>query len=138
MISKRIFLRGLAVLVAGWALWAQPVMAGSSGLVPEIVLGKRASAAKAQGEGCVNDTDIMRSEHMKFLTHQRDETVLHGIRTERYSLKECVSCHVSVDDSGNYIPINSEDQFCQGCHSYSSVKIDCFDCHATRPKQGKQ
>ena len=76
----------------------------------------------------------MRSDHMKFLLHQRDETVIRGIRSKTHSLKECIGCHAATDDSGSYLPINAEGQFCQSCHSYSSVTIDCFDCHATRPR----
>jgi hypothetical protein len=25
--------------------------------------------------------------------------------------------------------------FCVSCHAYAAVKIDCFECHASKPKQ---
>lgn len=140
MVSMRMLLRGLAMLVAAGSLGMQPTWAdsGSSAGGPQINLGTAAKAAQARGEGCVNDTDVMRSDHMKFLLHQRDETVLHGIRTKQYSLKECIACHATVDEAGGYLRINGEGQFCQTCHDYASVRIDCFDCHATRPAENVQ
>ena len=82
---------------------------------------------------CVEPTDVMRRDHMKFLVHQRGKTVHYGVRTKKHSLKGCVDCHVKRDEAGQYIPINDEEQFCQSCHQYASVKIDCFECHATTP-----
>ncbi len=82
---------------------------------------------------CVQPVEEMRKNHMKYILHQRDETVHRGIRTRRYALEECVNCHTAKDDEGEYVPINAPDQFCYSCHSYASVKIDCFQCHATKP-----
>lgn len=82
---------------------------------------------------CVEPTDVMRRDHMKFLVHQRDKTVHYGVRTKKHSLTGCVDCHVERNETGQYIPINDEEQFCQSCHQYASVKIDCFECHATTP-----
>ncbi len=82
---------------------------------------------------CVQPVEEMRKNHMNYILHQRDETVHEGIRTRRYALEECVNCHTAQDDKGKYIPINAPDQFCYSCHSYASVKIDCFECHATKP-----
>ena len=84
-------------------------------------------------EQCVEPTEIMQKEHFGFLYHQRDKTVKDGIRTKQHSLANCVDCHVSYDDSGSSIPINSEGQFCQTCHVQTAVNIDCFTCHATVP-----
>ncbi|NKB76110.1 MAG: hypothetical protein GKR96_03455 [Gammaproteobacteria bacterium] len=82
---------------------------------------------------CVEPTDIMRRDHMNFLLHQRDKTVREGIRTKQHSLKGCVDCHVKNNDQGEFIPVNAPEQFCAACHTYTSVKIDCFECHATTP-----
>ncbi len=82
---------------------------------------------------CVQPVEEMRKNHMNYILHQRDETVHRGIRTRRYALEECVNCHTAQDDKGEYVPINAPDQFCYSCHSYASVKIDCFQCHATKP-----
>lgn len=86
-----------------------------------------------KGTSCVEPVDIMRKNHMVFLLHKRDQTMHEGIRTKKYSLKECINCHVQKNNSGQYISINAEGQFCQSCHSYASVHIDCFECHATKP-----
>ncbi len=88
---------------------------------------------RGKGEACVEPTDLMRKQHMDFLHHQRDETVYNGIRTKRHSLHECVSCHAQKDAADEFIPVNAAEQFCQSCHAFVSVKLDCFECHASRP-----
>lgn len=88
---------------------------------------------RGRGDACVEPTDIMRRQHMDFLLHQRDRTVHEGIRTPQHSLVECVDCHVQRNSDGGYIPVNAPEQFCQACHDYASVKLDCFECHATTP-----
>jgi hypothetical protein len=88
---------------------------------------------RGKGEQCVEPTDVMRKDHMDFLVHHRDDTVYQGIRTRKHSLKNCVDCHVQEDDAGQFIPINAPDQFCSSCHEFASVKLDCFECHATVP-----
>ena len=88
-------------------------------------------------EQCVEPTEIMQKEHFGFLYHQRDKTVIKGIRTKNHSLANCIDCHVSYDDNGTALPINSEGQFCQTCHVQTAVNIDCFTCHATVPRDKK-
>jgi predicted CXXCH cytochrome family protein len=87
------------------------------------------------GEQCVAPTDVMRRDHMDLLDHQRDETVIDGVRSNPYSLVDCVNCHASHDDQGQAIRIDAEGQFCQACHAYAAVKIDCFTCHAALPEE---
>jgi len=29
---------------------------------------------------------------------------------------------------------SSKEDFCMGCHSYAAVKLDCFECHSSKPK----
>ena len=79
---------------------------------------------------CVEDSATMRRDHPDMLKHQRDQTMHEGIRTKKYSLNECVACHASAK-TGNVL---GEKGFCQSCHDYASVKIDCFRCHAAKPK----
>ena len=88
-----------------------------------------------KGESCVEPTDVMRRYHMDMLMHQRDDTVIRGIRTEKHSLVGCISCHADKDEQGHYIPVNAEGQFCSTCHSFTAVKMDCFQCHATVPAE---
>jgi hypothetical protein len=79
---------------------------------------------------CVEDTATMRREHPDMLKHQRDLTMHEGIRTRKHSLKECVECHASAK-TGSVLGVKG---FCQSCHDYASVRIDCFSCHASKPK----
>ncbi len=90
---------------------------------------------RAKGDRCVEDTDIMRRDHMKFLLHQRDRTVYEGIRTKSHSLSGCIDCHVQTDAENQFVPVDAPKQFCETCHTYASVKLDCFECHATTPDE---
>lgn len=91
--------------------------------------------APAKGEKCVAPPEVMRRDHMEMLQHQRDETVHSGVRGAKASLQACVECHASKKTGS--VAASKED-FCVSCHSYTAVKIDCFECHATRPKPGAQ
>jgi hypothetical protein len=84
-------------------------------------------------QGCIEPTALMRKDHMKFLLFHRDELVHEGVRSKQYSLVGCVNCHASTDAAGKPIAINAPGQFCQSCHTYVSVSMDCFQCHATTP-----
>ena len=86
-----------------------------------------------RGAACVEPTPVIRRDHMKFLAHQRDDTVRKGIRGRRHSLTGCIDCHGAKDARGQWIRIDAPGQFCASCHEYVSVKIDCFGCHAARP-----
>lgn len=101
-----------------------PVLAAASDRVP-----KPAIAIDKPGR-CVEDTATMRREHPDMLKHQRDLTMHDGIRTRQHSLKECVGCHASAKTGS----VLGEKGFCQSCHDYASVRIDCFSCHASGPK----
>ena len=83
-----------------------------------------------KGDKCVRDEDYMRRNHMKLLKHQRDETMHKGIRTTQYSLKNCIECHASKKTNS----VTGDDNFCQSCHNYVGVKLDCFECHSSKPK----
>jgi hypothetical protein len=100
--------------------------AGGASGVPQPVI------QKAKGEQCVEPTDYMRRNHMKVLNHHRDKTVHEGIRTKQHSLKNCIDCHATPDASGQRTVLG-KDQFCQSCHTYAAVKVDCFQCHSSKP-----
>ncbi len=91
---------------------------------------------KGKGEVCVADTDYMRRFHMDLLAHQRDDTVREGIRTKRFSLKECIACHVVNGPDAQPVTYDNPNHFCRVCHDYTGVKIRCFECHASRPPLG--
>jgi hypothetical protein len=69
---------------------------------------------------------------MRFLEHQRDATVHGGIRGARHSLKGCIDCHAGAA-SGSVAQTAGD--FCVSCHRYAAVKVDCFECHSSRPQQ---
>ncbi|MEE9333136.1 MAG: cytochrome c3 family protein [Granulosicoccaceae bacterium] len=80
----------------------------------------------------------MRRNHMDLIVHQRDDTVIRGIRDEPFSLVECVDCHVQRDAENKHIRVDEEGQFCAGCHSFVAAKIDCFSCHAAVPDTNQE
>ena len=107
---------------------ASAFAADESGRTPKPVI-ERAVAGKT----CVADPAFMRREHMNLLKHQRDDTVHSGIRgaNAQYSLKECIECHASQKTAS---VAKAETNFCVSCHSYAAVKIDCFECHTSKPR----
>jgi len=107
---------------------AQESNPADGALLPAIPAGR--------GEACVEDTDFMRRNHMELLKHQRDETMLRGVRDEQYSLKECLDCHVVYGADATPVTVASPSHFCRSCHDYAAVSIDCFQCHASRPAPG--
>lgn len=106
-----------------------------------------AAQASASAQ-CIAPPDQIRRTHPDLLKHQRDLTVRSGIRGEPASLKACIACHAAPENqavtraltgrlqrAGAHIdPARfADDQgaaFCQTCHAYAAVKLDCFECHA--------
>ena len=84
----------------------------------------------AYGENCVEPVEVMRRQHMQFLDHQRDRTVIDGERGSRYSLAGCLDCHNPRIAGSETVRYGDPQHFCTTCHSYASVRIDCFECHA--------
>ena len=88
---------------------------------------------KADAKQCVEETGFMRRNHMDLLMHRRDQTMHEGIRTKKYSLQNCLTCHAVKDKQNKFVTVKSEKHFCRSCHSYVAVKIDCFECHSSTP-----
>ncbi|HET9576441.1 MAG TPA: hypothetical protein VFP44_01365 [Usitatibacter sp.] len=86
---------------------------------------------RARSGPCVDKPEVMRRVHMDLLTHGRDQTVHMGLRDGRASLQGCVNCHASRED---HRVVGSDHHFCQGCHEYAGVRLDCFGCHASRAR----
>jgi hypothetical protein len=131
--SDSSFIRGvLRTLFA--ALLALPLAAFGDGALPfstlEIVEPQRHFSDTQE---CVEPEEEMRRNHMEYILHQRDETVHEGIRTRQYALEECINCHASKDETGEYVRVEDPRHFCASCHTYASVNIDCFQCHADVP-----
>ena len=114
-----------AGLVRG-ALVAALLLAGSAAGPVALAAGPALDAARSGP--CVEDPKVMRRSHMDFLKHDRDDTVRRGIRGVKHSLSACVDCHASKADGR---VLGSDRHFCQGCHAFAAVKLDCFDCHAS-------
>jgi hypothetical protein len=86
----------------------------------------------ARGDKCVRDESVMRHQHFEFLLHHRDQTVRKGVRTTDFSLKNCVNCHADPKTNS----VLGEKGFCQECHTYAAVSIDCFSCHTDKAEPG--
>jgi hypothetical protein len=114
----------LGLLFGTLALAASLAFAGES-RVPKPVV-------KIENPGqCVAPAEEMRRNHMEMLKHQRDKTLRQGERGAKVSLNGCIECHASKT-SGSVL--GGKDNFCESCHSYAAVKLDCWDCH--QPKAG--
>jgi len=104
-------------------LIASAVYAAEKPQTPNLDVGK--------GGKCVEEPKLMRKIHMNLLKHQRDETMHKGIRGQKDSLADCVECHASLKTNS---VLGSNEAFCQGCHVYAAVKLDCFECHTSKRK----
>ena len=85
---------------------------------------------------CVAPVEEMRRNHMEMLKHQRDRTMRAGIRGEPASLNACIECHAGKQ-SGSVLGASDSGKgsnFCESCHSYVAVKLDCFECHQPKAK----
>lgn len=80
---------------------------------------------------CIAPAAEMRRNHMTMLKHQRDKTMHEGIRGAKASLNACIDCHASKATGS---VLGSNENFCQSCHAFTAVKLDCWDCH--QPKAG--
>ncbi len=130
MLTIRSWVTGLLLMGVFLVASAQEPPCGSKDIACQVPIPVH---PEARGARCVESEDFMVRNHMNLILHQRDLTMHNGIRTPKYSLKECVGCHVQQRPNGSYIAINDPGQFCQSCHSYAAVQIDCFECHATTP-----
>jgi hypothetical protein len=124
---------GLLALLALAILWVPALVRAGDSLLPIV---PEAQRRVSEAQGCVEPTADMRRNHMKYILHQRDETVHEGIRTKQFSLEQCIDCHVS--SAPDAPRVSSEQHFCNSCHTYAAVNIDCFECHADRPLPGSE
>lgn len=121
---------GLVAVGLVWALAVQTAFA--DGTLSYVKPGSRAAGLAS----CVEPTGFMRRNHMELIKHQRDDTVRHGIRGSKYSLAGCIDCHVSHGPDGHPVAVNTDHQFCNACHAFAAVTVNCFDCHAAIPRGG--
>lgn len=118
-------MRRIARLVLAAVLAAVSLAAGAEGSrvpAPRYTVDKSTS--------CVAPPDVMRRTHMQMLKHRRDRTVHLGVRGGDEALTRCLECHASKSTGA---AIGAPDAFCQSCHQYVGVRLDCFDCHQGKP-----
>jgi hypothetical protein len=121
--AKAILARAAGAML--FALW----------LVPGIAAAPTANGPaldRARSGPCVEDPKLMRRIHMDVVRHGRNDTVRLGIRDRKTSLAACVDCHANAKDGS---VVGSDAHFCQGCHAYAAVKLDCFECHSSRARE---
>jgi len=111
--------RWCSVLVAVLAATMAAVAHADGGRTP-----KPAVTIANPGQ-CIAPVDEMRRNHMDMLKHQRDRTLRQGIRGEKASLNACIECHAGKSTGS----VLGKDGFCESCHAYAAVKLDCWDCH---------
>ena len=116
-----------ALVMSALALLAAAPALAADSRVPKPVI----EPARA-GTQCIADPATMRRQHPAMLKHQRDDTVHGGIRGAKASLKACIDCHASTTTAS---VAKVETNFCVSCHSYAAVKIDCFECHNSKPRR---
>jgi len=80
---------------------------------------------------CIAPLEKIRRDHPDMLQHQRDRTTRQGIRGESAGLKACVNCHAGKSSNS----VLGKGEFCESCHSYAAVKVDCFGCHSSKRQQ---
>jgi hypothetical protein len=114
----------LSVLLIVAGLFASPAMSGEIGPV----------VPKATGEPHPEGNLFMRVNHMKLMVHDRDLTMHDGDRQISYSLKACVECHAVNGEDAQPVSVENDKHFCRVCHDYAAVKIDCFECHNSKPE----
>jgi hypothetical protein len=86
---------------------------------------------------CIEPPEVMRRVHPDLLAHQRDRTVRDGVRGAKASLAACVECHAAKGAGAAAGSVTGSAQaFCESCHRYVAVKLDCFECHRSRPDGG--
>jgi predicted CXXCH cytochrome family protein len=120
----------VAALFAGAASIGLALAEESAGLTPLPAI------PKGKGDHCVRPVDFMRRCHMVMLLRQRDETVHEGVRGD-FNIEGCVNCHAVKGADGQPVSYADPRHFCRSCHSYASVSIDCFECHASKPEPQK-
>ncbi len=112
----------LAVAALGWlapAIAAAPAPGGPT-------------LDRARSGPCIEEPQVMRRIHMDLVKHGRNDTVRLGIRDRKTSLATCVDCHANAKDGS---VVGSDTHFCQGCHAYAAVKLDCFECHSSHARE---
>ena len=138
--SRSFYFKTRAGIISGALLIISVVIASVNPVFAGVPMPDVPKVDSAKGKQCVEETSFMRRNHMDLLDHQRDNTMRKGIRTKKHSLQGCLDCHAVYEDNAHEnktqkvaVTIKSPKHFCNSCHSYAAVKIDCFGCHNSKP-----
>ena len=118
MYDGKYIIPGLIIFVAlmTFPIWKNM---GNAGPVPKLEKPKGVTR-------CVDSVQVMRTSHMKILDDWRDEVlrdadrtpiVVEGVQYDKSLMNACMKCHAE------------KKKFCDECHTYTSVKPYCWDCH---------
>ena len=77
---------------------------------------------------CVEPAEYMRAEHMQLLNTWRTDSVRFGATI--YTSSTGVAYEISLKDSCLHCHSNRT-QFCDSCHTYAAVDLNCWNCHLT-------
>jgi hypothetical protein len=137
---------GLAVALGVVLLLAAPTMTGPAAHAAETAAATAAGTATGRvpqptitvpaSGTCVAPAAEMRRSHMAMLVHQRDRTVRDGVRGAKVSLAGCVDCHATATGAadGTRAVTGHPGAFCESCHRYAAVTLDCFECHSAKAR----
>ena len=116
---RALWLLALAAALAAGA----PAVTADPGRVPLPVLEVDRTTT------CVAPPDVMRREHPRMLERRKDLTVRYGVRGGKEALTSCIECHA---DRQTRAVVSTPQAFCQACHDYVAVRLNCFECHQGR------
>ena len=122
-------LRGVRSSLMALAVCGLSLAAGAAGRVPQ------PSYEVDKTTTCVAPPEEIRRTHPDLLKHRRDQTVRMGLRGGKTSLETCIDCHAGKT---NGAVTGRPDAFCEACHAYAAVRLDCFECHQPRRGAGAQ
>ncbi len=122
-------LRAVRFLLMALAVGGLSLAAGAAGRVPQPAYEVDKTTT------CVAPPDEIRRTHPDLLKHRRDQTVRLGQRGGKTSLETCIDCHAGKT---NGAVTGRPDAFCEACHTYAGVRLDCFECHQAQRGTGAQ
>lgn len=76
---------------------------------------------------------MMIQYHPAALEAHRHEVIYQGVRHPDGSIEQCVTCHIVKGRDGQPVGFDDPRHFCRQCHDEAAVKIDCFECHNSKP-----
>jgi hypothetical protein len=88
--------------------------------------------ARMKGHGLRFEPTAMVRYHTEFLMHRKNRVVHDGVRSERYSFRQCMTCHMKTDAGGAVVKVGDSQHFCTSCHRQMAVTTDCFECHSSK------